>query len=300
MFEKIVVPLDGSKLAEVALPYAEELGVKMGSDIVLLTINESEDSKELQNYCIYITKIKEATRGHAKKYIENESGEAIEVAIANQTGDPAKGIIDYTLTLNFPLIIMASHGRSGMSRWAVGSVADKVVRSSSLQPVMLIRAKDSRSDIRDKRLLRKALVPLDGSSESEAVIPYIEELASELKAEVTLLLVAEQPYHVYREGEGVVRVHYTEDEIKQLKASIEGYLEKLASRFYGRGIATKCEVRVGVPAEEIIMVAEEIHADLVAMSTHGWSGIGRWVFGSVAEKVLHEGNTPLLLVRALV
>ena len=278
MFEKIVVPLDGSKLAEVALPYAEELGVKMGSDIVLLTINESEDSKELQNYCIYITKIKEATKGYAKKYIENESGEAIEVVIANQTGDPAKGIIDYTLTLNFPLIIMASHGRSGMSRWAVGSVADKVVRSSSLQPVMLIRAKDSRSDIRDKRLLRKALVPLDGSFESEAVIPYISNIAFKIQMELILLQVLPKTNQVEADAESYL-------------ASIRGKIQDIVD------VNVNYKVCAGPVAETIIDLADELTVDLVAMSTHGMNRNNPLSLGSVAQKVFLGGNTPLLLIK---
>ena len=241
----------------------------------------------------------EATKRGAQRYLEKPEDKMIRVNSKILVGHPAENIVDYADKTDIDLIIMATHGRSGIQRWALGSIAEKVVRATT-RPVALIRAKHARSDVHENGVLRKALVPLDWSKESEAVIHYIEELASELKVAVTLLLVAEQPYHVYSAGEGLVRVHYTEDEIKQLKASIEGYLEKLASRFYGRGIATKCEVRVGVPAEEIIRVAEEIHADLVAMSTHGRSGIGRWVFGSVAEKVLHEGNTPLLLVRALV
>ncbi|MCK4723172.1 MAG: universal stress protein, partial [Dehalococcoidia bacterium] len=151
--------------------------------------------------------------------------------------------------------------------------ADKVVRATK-RPVALIRAKGARPDVREKGILNKALVPLDGSKEGEAVIPYIEELASGLKAEVLLLQVGPS------------------------KADTEDYLEKVSDRLKSKGITTRFEVRVGDAAGEIIKLADEIDADVVAMSTHGRSGIGRWALGSVAERVLNARNTPLLLVRA--
>ena len=278
MFEEIVVPLDCSKLAEVALPYAEELGAKMGSDIVLLTVTESEDAKELESYVRYIKKIEEATKSYAKKYIESEGDKALQVVIATRTGDPAHGIIEYTLNSSFPLIVMASHGRSGMSRWAVGSVADKVVRSGNLQPVMLIRANDSRSDIREKRLLKKALVPLDGSSGSEAVIPYISNIAYKLEMELTLLQVVPEANHS--------------------ETDAESYLQSMCSKIEDIvDIDVNYKVCVGSVAEIIIDLADELTVDLVAMSTHGMNRNNPLSLGSVAQKVFLGGNTPLLLIK---
>jgi len=278
MFENIVVPLDSSKLAEVALPYAEELAAKMDSDIVLLTVTESEDAKELENYCLYIMKIKEATKGYAEKYIENEKGKAIKVVIATQNGNPAEGIIEYTRMNSFPLIVMASHGRSGISRWAVGSVADKVIRSSNLRPVMLIRANDSHSDIREKRLLKKALVPLDGSIGSEAVIPYISNIAFKLEMELTLLQVVPETNH-------------TETDAASYLQSICSKIEDIIN------VTINYKVGVGSAAEIIIDLADELTVDLVAMSTRGTNRKNPLSLGSVAQKVFLGGNTPLLLIK---
>ncbi|MFA4836072.1 MAG: universal stress protein, partial [Dehalococcoidia bacterium] len=96
----------------------------------------------------------------------------------------------------------------------------------------------------------------------------------------------------------IIQVPYTEKETEQLKANTMLYLEKAGERLKAKGISTKFGVTVGDPAEEIINLADKTGADLVAMSTHGRSGIARWALGSVADKVLHAGNTPLLLVRA--
>ncbi len=143
----------------------------------------------------------------------------------------------------------------------------------------------------------KILVPLDGSQLAEVALPYAEELASKLQAEVVLLQVMAEAYHVYAMGEVSSQMPYTEDEMEPLKAKAKSYLEKVSNGLKSKGITTSSEVRVGAAAEEIIKFADEIHADVVAMSTHGLSGISRWVFGSVADRVLRGGNTPVLLVR---
>ena len=163
--------------------------------------------------------------------------------------------------------------------------------------MVLIRAKGARPDVREKGVLSKALVPMDGSKEGETVIPYIENLASKLGAEITLLQVVAIAYHVYISGDAPAQVPYTLEEMEPLKAGAASYLEKMASSLEERGVRTKCEVRVGAAGQEIISLAEEINADVVAMSTHGRSGVGRWVFGSVAERVVRSGTTPVLLVR---
>ncbi len=280
MYDKIVVPLDGSKLAEVALPYAEELAAKLGSDIVLLTVLESEDVHRCEQQQMYTKKIAEVTTHHAKKYLKHLKkglSEDIKVGIATRTGNPAAAIIEYTGKGNHDVIVMASHGRSGISRWAVGSVADKVVRATTKQPVMLIRAKKSRSDIREKRILSKTLVPLDGSTSGETVIAHISEIASRLEMELTLLQVVRQANHAY--------------------ADAEAYLQSKCGELEAKGIIATYVVRVGAIADEIIDFADELAFDLVAMSTHGRSGVALWSLGSIAEKVFLEGNTPLLLVR---
>jgi nucleotide-binding universal stress UspA family protein len=278
MFEKIVVTLDGSKLAEVALPYAEELAAKMGHDIVLLTILETEDTNEYENRSRYVKKIEEITKYHAEKYIENGRGNKVNVMAITKFDNPADGIIKYASSSGSPLIIMASHGRSGIGRWTVGSVADKVVRSNYYQPVMLIRAKESRSDIREKRIIKKALVPLDGSNTSEAVFPYITQIAAKLEMELTFLQVVPKTNHT----------NMTE---------IEAYLQSLCSKLKDKNITVNYQVNVGDVAENIIDFADELAFDLVAMSTRGMNRGDVFSLGSVAQKVFLGGNIPLLLIK---
>ena len=276
MSEKILIPLDGSQLAETALPYGEELGGRLGSEITLLSVAQSAQALDYHKHQVYADKSGEQTEHEAGKYLEQTKNKVIRVKSAVLVGNPASEIVQYAEREHISLIIMATHGRSGITRWALGSVADKVVRAAK-QPIALIRAKGRESEVQQKGILDRILVPLDGSRESEAVLSYIEEFASRLKAKVTLLQAVPKGYH--------------------LLADAEGYLKNVADLLRSKGVEVRNEVRTGAPAEEIIKFAEETSTDLVAMSTHGRSGIGRWALGSVADRVLHAGTTPLLLVR---
>ena len=300
MYKKILVPLDGSELAEVALPYAEEMAGRLGVGVTLIYVTESAEDQSHHMLQYYIHGMADATRHGAESHLKRPEGKEIKAESAILVGHPAEEIVNYADKEDIDLIVMATHGRSGIKRWGLGSIADKVVRAAK-QPTLLIRADGSHPDVREKGILKEVVVPLDGSKESEAVIPYIEELASKLQAKVVLLQVLALSYHVYAGGEVVVtRFPYTEKEMEPLKAKAKDYLEKMGSLLKAKGVITRAEVRIGDAAEEIIQLADEINADVVAMSTHGRSGLSRWAFGSVAGKVLYGGNTPILLVRTLV
>ena len=278
MYTKVVVPLDCSPLAEVALPYAEEIAGKMGSDIVLLTVLPSEESKEIQNHLAYSKKMIHDTKMQVKKYTEDQPEVKINISTATRTGNPADGILNYA-DKGYPcLIVMATHGRSGISRWAVGSVAEKVVKATSKQPLLLVRAKGSHPEVRAKRILKKALVPLDGSMISESVLPYIGEIARNLDMELTLLRV----------------VHKTENNFVEVEKYLRKWCEKLAEE----GVTAGYEVRIGSAADQIMEYADETATDLIAMTTRGQTAINVFSLGSVAQKILLDGNSPLFLVKA--
>ena len=150
-------------------------------------------------------------------------------------------------------------------------------------------------------MYERILVPLDGSILGETALSYIEELVSKLKpepkVEVTLLQVVSSLTHYIIAGEAGVQVPYTEQEMEQIKQKAMDYLNKASEGLRKRGAIVKTQVSIGDHADEINNVANEIDADLVAMSTHGRSGLSRWAFGSVADKVLRGGNKPVLMVR---
>ena len=150
-------------------------------------------------------------------------------------------------------------------------------------------------------MFERILVPLDGSKLGEAALPVIEGLMSRLspetKVEVTLFR-AVPPTHWIAAGEIGAPVRYTEEELQIIKRTVTDYLDKAGEGLRGRGAIVKMMVAAGNPAEEIIKATDEIKADMVAMSTHGRSGISRWAFGSVTAKVLRGANVPVLTVRA--
>jgi len=306
MFKRLLVPLDGSELAEIALPYAEELAIHLGSELILVNVRMPSENPNNPEHKVYLSKMAVTIEQDVNKSPTLPPGENLKVAsviigLSGMLTHPAEEILDYAEKENISLIVMATHGRTGISRWTLGSTANKVARASKC-PVLLIRAN---TDVPKSVHLEKILVPLDGSKQSEVVLPYIENLASQLKTKISLLNVVEPPYHiypVYNEADyygsaGMVKVPYSAEEIKPLKSGAEEYLHKVSSKLMAEGIKTSSEVRIGSAGEEIIEAEGEIHPDMVAMSTHGHSGFGRWEHGSIADKVLHHGNTPLLLVR---
>ena len=151
-------------------------------------------------------------------------------------------------------------------------------------------------------MYEKILIPLDGSKVGEAALPAIMELVAGLtpnkKVEVTLFRSITQLSYWVLAGEASARVPYTESELEQLKQKAIEYLDKVGEALTSKGATVKTRVNFGDAASEILKAVEETKADLVAMSTHGRSGLRRWAFGSVTEKVLRAAGIPVLTVRA--
>ena len=149
---------------------------------------------------------------------------------------------------------------------------------------------------------QRILLPLDGSKVGEAALPLVEDLVSKLlpgsKVEITLIQVVSSLTYYIIAGEAGVKVPYTEKEMEQIKKKAMDYLEQTGESLKSKGATVKIKVGIGNPADEIIRVADEINANLIAMSTHGRSGISRWAFGSITDRVLRGAAKPILLVRA--
>ncbi len=147
----------------------------------------------------------------------------------------------------------------------------------------------------------KVLVPLDGSKVGEAALPYLKELlgklGSRVKAEVVLLQVVSSLTHYVVAGEVSAQVPYTEREVELIRQQAIAYLGKVGEGLKNKGAVVHTKVMMGNAAEGIISAADESKADLIAMSTHGRTGLSKWAFGSVAEKVLRGAHVPVLLVR---
>ena len=143
-------------------------------------------------------------------------------------------------------------------------------------------------------MYKRAVVPLDGSPVAESVIPFILQIAGPLDMEVVLLQVLQPMPPVVLEGTRHIEV----EDLEARRASAEEYLAPLAVELRNKGVRVTTQVRRGAPQAEILSAAKEVNADLIAMSTHGRSGLGRLLFGSVAEGVLRHSDVPVFLLRS--
>jgi nucleotide-binding universal stress UspA family protein len=147
--------------------------------------------------------------------------------------------------------------------------------------------------------IKRILLPLDGSEAGEAALPYVEELAIITKAEVILLQVVTPHYDIaLAEGYTSHLGRISEEYLTHASAAARDYLNSVKEKLAKMGITARSEVELGSPAERIVGYAKENNIDLIAMSTHGRSGIGRWLLGGVADKVIRAADRPVLLVRA--
>ena len=151
-------------------------------------------------------------------------------------------------------------------------------------------------------MYERILVPLDGSKVGEAALVHVEKLVSKMapkvKTEVILFQVISSLSHYVIAGEASVQVPYSEKEVAQIKKKAKEYLDRAGESLRSKGVTVKTKVATGKAVGEIVKAADEIKVDLIAMSTHGRSGLSRLTFGSITDKVLRTGNVPILVVRA--
>ena len=151
-------------------------------------------------------------------------------------------------------------------------------------------------------MFKHVLVPLDGSKVGEAALPVVDQLCDKLAAgtqvKITLLGVITLLRHWVVVGEASAPVSYTEDELGLIKQRVTDYLNTTAESVKCKGVTVDTLVGTGNAADEILKTAEEVNADLIAMSTHGRSGLRRIAFGSITDKILHRAPVPVLMVRA--
>ena len=285
MWEKILVPLDGSDLSELALPYAEELAAAFDSEVVLLYVTEPAEEQYRHMHQLYVEKLAGQVRNRINK-----------VSPLVLSGKPAEEIIGYVEKNDVSLIIMTAHGRSGITPWAAGGIASKVLHATKV-PLLFIRATTPPQRKPRKRLLSRILLPLDGSEAGEATVLYIGELMSRLRSEVILFGVVPAGQHIRTLG-GLDYILYPEQHLELVKAEAREYLNQVYRRLKGKKGMVRVRIRVGDVAQEIIKFAEENKASLIAISSHGHSGMTKWVFGSIAHKVVQASNIPVLVVRA--
>jgi nucleotide-binding universal stress UspA family protein len=311
MFKKILVPLDGSVEAETVLPYVRDLASRFGSEVNILSVGLGSKRRRVNQLLDdYVHHAVEHLQGNnitcSAVLLYNDSGEdtagyaeitsgtgAVKAKGKVQYGGPADSILEYTGKHHVNLVIMATHGHSGLKRWWLGSVFEKVV-SQSVVPVLGIHSRQAKEIDRDRvATFKRILVPLDGSDIGEAALHDAEAVASKTGASMILLHIIPEPHLI----EARILGPEFADVVKAMHDAGEKYLVKVDKRLKEKGLDVTVKIMSGDPAARIADEAKHEKADLIAMSTHGRSGIARWVLGSVADKILHESKIPMWMVR---
>ncbi len=295
MYRQIMVPLDGSKFAEAALPLALTLSRKTGAAVHIVTVIEPVPAFAYEEWASaaeewteeYLTKLGEAISGHAGGAVTSSvlSGHVVD-ALQKEAG--AKKV---------DMVVMASHGRGTISRLWLGSVADRFVRQAD-RPVLLIRPdEDALPDLDQDTSYDNLLVPLDGSDLSESALTHATDFgelfgsAYHLTRIVAYPVDLASPYlpHTAQMNQKV---------LEEAKDRAAEYLEKHAERMRRRGLRVTTSITVDAQAGQgILLEAEAVGSDAIAMATHGRKGLSRVLIGSTADKVVRGTHLPLLLHR---
>jgi nucleotide-binding universal stress UspA family protein len=210
-----------------------------------------------------------------------------------QTASPAEAIINKAQADPSTLLVMVTHGRSGMQRRLLGSVAEKVLHETSNHLLLVRAAEENKTD--GVAALKTIVVPLDGSALAEQAIAPVEDLARKLSLDVVLMRVYVLPSMLSLSDYG----RYTLNLVDRLAADAQRYLEMEVDKLKRKGIDNVSAVtRLGYAADEIIEFARKTPDNMIAMCTHGRSGVRRWLLGSVTERVVRHSGDPVLIVQA--
>ncbi len=292
---KIMVPTDFSEASKQSLPYAVGFAKKFGARITLVYVASARAAAEFSRVGIVLEeklaleKAQESLREfRAKEFAENS---LVETQLL--TGAPFAEINDAAQSLGIDLIILSTHGRTGLKHFFLGSTAERVVRHAPC-PVLTIREQPLRVKFPGDAPcgFKRILVPIDFSEASHKALFYATAFAEECGAEITLLHVVELP--AYPE---LGYAHVPMKEAEQKKAALET-LEVADVELGASARLIKSRVaRVGNPSQEIIEEARRQNSDLIVISTHGHGALRHLLLGSTTEKVVRHASCPVFVVR---
>ena len=326
MFHRLLIPLDDSAFSRTAIPYA--LALASGPDAELELVSAVDTAVTLMGggypgdfagdgtasapgAPVMALELIEASRTAREENLDAvvraiEAATAVPVRSTVLEGEPGEVVAAQVDERSADLVVMSTHGRGGLDRAWLGSVADRLIRRLSV-PLLLVRPQEEEAEdglegggdgpelSLEPARIRQVLVPLDGSELAEAILEPVASLARRTGASVILLRILPQlrndaPY-LPATAQG------TEARHQERREEAHGYLERVAERLRADGAEVAgVEVREGVTAPTILERARE-GADLVAMATHGHGGLRRWLLGSVSDKVLRGADRPVLIVR---
>lgn len=318
MFHNIIVPLDESHLSRAAIPYALALA-EPGGDVSLVSAVHVAEALSFLGFAgdstagapLYgpgtqmpspadllaaVREERERALQDIGTEVQTRAGGPIRWEVVE--GEPSEAVAAYVQGIGAGLVVMATHGRGGFERAWLGSVADRLIRRLTV-PMLLIRPDETASNgqpLDQQPVIRRILVPLDGSRLAEAALGPATAVARRLDASVRLLRVLESELQIGSPYLPAV-AEQQEQHLEAVRSRAKHYLAEVRDRLIAEGVRVEpVDLREG-PAAATILDATGADVDMVAMATHGRGGLRRWVLGSVSDKVLRREKLPLLLVR---
>jgi nucleotide-binding universal stress UspA family protein len=302
MYRRILVPLDGSRFSEHALPYAVSAAMRLGADLELMHVHHHQEyDSNLSSMPQYRYRIDYADMRHDedmmtadRNYLEQTAADielryGMNVRTRVVTGLTAEAIAEEAQNIVADLVVMATHARHGVERMRFGHMAAELIQYLNV-PSLCVHPQDADAPLA-AREIRRVLVTLDGSEFSEQILDVAAPLIQGLGAHVTLLhVVAPRPLMMTGLSD-LPRLIPNRDEAQT-------YLAGVAARVRGRiPEPALIAVEAADAAESVANIATHGGYDLVAMATHGRSGLSRLLLGSSAEQVLEKSPCPVLLYR---
>ena len=304
MFDSILVPLDGSQLAECVLPHAAAFACSFDAEITLLRILEKNQTGvtaqlfDLLNWQIQKTKANLYLEEIKERFKESN----IRVRAVILEGLVAEGINEYAQNQGMKLIILSSHGRHGLTQWGISSITQKIILSAPTS-VLIVRAhqQDIPTDgLSTIPLYQRILVPLDGSRRAEHVLPIITQLVQNYKPKIHLVHVVQTPEMARQMPPAREDIDLSNRVVARNREEAGHYLEQVKSRSYLQNIAVQIHLITGDhTVAALYQVVEQEHIDMVTLSAHGYSGKHQWPYGSVVNNFILHGKVSFLIVQDL-
>ena len=298
-FRSILLPLDGSPFAEHAVPWAAAIARKARARLRLALVHQSPPSPPVDQSGVRLyTKIELALRKSEREYLRRvaariKAAGAMQLATVTLSGPPAPALADYTRELGADLVVMTTHGRGGLQRAWLGSVADGLVRSLEV-PVLLVRPGGT---VLPEAQLDEILVPLDGSRRAEAALPAALGMATLFSARLALIQAVE-PVAMMADVPVAFPQALDEELTALRRREAQDYLDDVAARLRASGVETRASaVLAGSAVAGIQAAAMSPGVGMIALATQGHGGLRRLVLGSIADKLVRTGEVPVLVTR---
>lgn len=299
MLSRIIVPLDGSQLSHAALPLARSLAHRTGAGVTLVSVIDPPRDFYISPQGASTTRLRPKDVDHLadeerrlQEYLDRVkiTFEHTQVSTDIRLGNAAEEIIEAAGSGADVAIVMASHGRSGFGRILLGSVANRVIQATRV-PTFIVRATSDSQAEYGKLKINNVAVALDGSPLAEQALDKAYSIFQN-NVRYTLIRIVE-PVAPGQAYSSEMIANYE----REAREAAEDYLQSISEILTGRGATVSADVRVTQPSRGISRIADEFGADMIAITTHGRSGMGRFLLGSVAERILHEADRPVMILR---